>query len=99
MRRLLLVLSTGLAAGILWFVWVVWVSPQARAGHHNQYTSHLIQPGMSPDKALAIMGPPAYKRTNPLGLFYAYTTHPFASGEVTFWVGPDSLVAGVSHGE
>jgi hypothetical protein len=96
MRRVLLVLGAVLPVGFSWFSWVAWGSPQARAGNRNLHASRLVQPGMRLQQALAIMGPPAYKRANPRGLFYVYTTHPLSSEEVTFWVEADSVVAGVS---
>jgi hypothetical protein len=99
MRHLLLALGVIFLIGFGLFSWFAWVSPQAREGNRNLRAAHLVKPGMSVPQALTIMGPPASKRTNPVGVFYVYTKHPFSSDDVTFWVSADSVVAGVGYGD
>jgi hypothetical protein len=101
-QRLLLVLGIGVALGISLFVWIMWLSPQARAGKHNYDNSYRLRKGMSQRKALAIMGPPDDTQRNsfrPQKISYSYSPLPLASDLVSFCVGPDSLVTNINHGD
>lgn len=102
MRQFLCACSIGLIASNLGFAWAVWLSPQARLGKRNWHYSYRVRPSMGQREALAIMGPAQATKPNPFNsreTIYTYAGPPLAASEVAFWIGPDSVVLGVSHGD
>ena len=92
---LAVVASIGLMLG-----YVLWLSPKARLGNHNQQQAHLVRLGMPAGQAHRLMGPPLGRQllTATDDTMYSYQAPPFSSdGVITMTVSSAGVVKTIGH--
>lgn len=96
------VLSYGLGFCLLLVLlgmYVLFRGPDAWDGRRNLKNSYLVYAGMSMREARTIMGPEGRKSIHQGCVVYSYDPQPMAADLISVFVGTDSLVIGVNHGD
>lgn len=99
LRRSFLTSLVLVVVAFLLFSYVLWLSPAARTGRHNQQRSYLVRPGMALPQALQILGQPQKSIQDESDIVFVYPAHPFGAGDIYLRVGADKTVKSISHSE
>jgi len=97
------VLSYGLGFCLLLVLllgtYVLFWGPNAWNGRRNLKNSYRVHAGMPVREARTIMGPEGRKSIHQGCVVYSYDPQPMAADLISVFVGTDSLVIGVNHGD
>ena len=80
--------------------YLLWISPVARLGKHNQQQAHLVQPGMSARQARQLMGSPQERRLLAAtgDTLYSYQAASFSSdGLITITMSHAGVVKSIGY--
>jgi hypothetical protein len=75
------------------------LSPRSRLGKYHEQQSYLVQPGMSAQQAMQLMGPPQKQEIRRGGVLYTYNARAFAEDNIYLAIDSTGVVEGINHGE